>query len=94
MNYIWWAARVYSSGQPLAWPLFSSLAFDLTVTTLFAPLITGGRIVVYLGDPGVKNMVVLKVVDDNAVDIIKLTPAHLAMIRDRNLEPRDYASSS
>ncbi|MFX7682586.1 AMP-binding protein, partial [Acinetobacter baumannii] len=23
---------------------------------------------------------------DNAVDIIKLTPAHLAMIRDRNLE--------
>ncbi|MGY3483072.1 amino acid adenylation domain-containing protein [Bradyrhizobium sp. USDA 4011] len=86
VNYIWWAARVYSSGQPLAWPLFSSLAFDLTVTTLFTPLITGGRIVVYLGDPGVKNMVVLKVVDDNAVDIIKLTPAHLAMIRDRNLE--------
>ncbi|MGY3697527.1 amino acid adenylation domain-containing protein [Bradyrhizobium sp. USDA 3240] len=85
VNYIWWAARVYSSGQPLAWPLFSSLAFDLTVTTLFAPLITGGRIVVYLGDPGLSNMVVLKVVDDNAVDIIKLTPAHLAMIRDRDL---------
>ena len=29
---------------------------------------------------------VFKVVEDNAVDIIKLTPAHLAMIRDRNLE--------
>ncbi|WP_338832299.1 non-ribosomal peptide synthetase [Bradyrhizobium sp. 27S5] len=86
VNYIWWAARVYSSGEPLAWPLFSSLAFDLTVTTLFTPLITGGRIVVYLGDPGVQNMVALKVVDDNAVDIMKLTPAHLAMIRDRDLE--------
>ncbi|MCC8945474.1 non-ribosomal peptide synthetase [Bradyrhizobium sp. Arg62] len=86
VNYIWWAARVYSSGESLAWPLFSSLAFDLTVTTLFTPLITGGRIVVYLGDPGVQSMVVLKVIDDNAVDIIKLTPAHLAMIRDRNLE--------
>ncbi|MCP3416928.1 non-ribosomal peptide synthetase [Bradyrhizobium brasilense] len=86
VNYIWWAAQVYSSDESLAWPLFSSLAFDLTVTTLFTPLITGGRIVVYLGDPGVQSMVVLKVIDDNAVDIIKLTPAHLAMIRDRNLE--------
>ncbi|MGY2809922.1 non-ribosomal peptide synthetase [Bradyrhizobium sp. USDA 4506] len=86
VNYIWWAARVYSSSESLAWPLFSSLAFDLTVTTLLTPLITGGRIVVYLGDPGVQSMVVLKVIDDNAVDIIKLTPAHLAMIRDRNLE--------
>ena len=85
VNYIWWAARMYSSGERLAWPLFSSLAFDLTVTTLFTPLITGGSIVVYLGDPGVQSMVVLKVIDDNAVDIIKLTPAHLAMIRDRNL---------
>ncbi|MGX9148070.1 non-ribosomal peptide synthetase [Mesorhizobium sp. 128a] len=85
VNYIWWAARMYSSGERLAWPLFSSLAFDLTVTTLFTPLITGGRIVVYLGDPGIQSMVVLKVIDDNAVDIMKLTPAHLAMIRDRNL---------
>jgi len=85
VNYIWWAARMYSPGEALAWPLFSSLAFDLTVTTLFTPLITGGRIVVYRGDPGVQSMVALKVVDDNAVDIMKLTPAHLAMIRDRDL---------
>ncbi|WP_245262218.1 non-ribosomal peptide synthetase [Mesorhizobium sp. WSM3626] len=86
VNYIWWAAHVYGSREGVAWPLFSSLAFDLTVTTLFTPLITGGRIVVYVGDPGVESMVVLKVVDDNAVDIMKLTPAHLAMIRNCNLE--------
>ncbi|WP_414474551.1 amino acid adenylation domain-containing protein [Microvirga sp. M2] len=85
VNYIWWAARMYSPGERLAWPLFSSLAFDLTVTSLFTPLITGGRIVVYRGDPGVQSLVVFKVVDDNAVDIVKLTPAHLAMIRDRDL---------
>jgi len=85
VNYIWWAARVYSPGERLAWPLFSSLAFDLTVTTLFTPLITGGRIVVYSGDPGVQSLVVLKVFDDNAVDIVKLTPAHLALVRDRDL---------
>ncbi|WP_245435613.1 amino acid adenylation domain-containing protein [Microvirga calopogonii] len=85
VNYIWWAARVYSEGEILAWPLFSSLAFDLTVTTLFTPLITGGRIVVYRAEPGVQSMNVLKVIDDNEADIVKLTPAHLAMIRDRDL---------
>ncbi|MBB4042091.1 amino acid adenylation domain-containing protein [Microvirga flocculans] len=85
VNYIWWSARVYASGESLSWPLFSSLAFDLTVTTLFTPLITGGRIVVYRGDPGLESMVVLKVIDDNAVDIMKLTPSHLAIIRDRDL---------
>lgn len=85
VNYIWWAARMYSPGECLAWPLFSSLAFDLTVTTLFTPLISGGRIMVYSGERGVQSMAVLKVFDDNAVDIVKLTPAHLAMIRDHDL---------
>ena len=85
VNYIWWASQVYSRDEGLAWPLFTSLAFDLTVTTLFTPLISGGKIVVYRGDPGAQSMVVLKVIDDNAVDIVKLTPAHLAMIRDRDL---------
>ncbi|MGO4527357.1 amino acid adenylation domain-containing protein [Microvirga sp. 2MCAF35] len=85
VNYVWWAAQVYSDGESLAWPLFSSLAFDLTVTTLFTPLVTGGRIVVYRGEPGAQSMTVLKVIDDDDVDIVKLTPAHLAMIRDRDL---------
>lgn len=85
MNYVWWAARAYSAGERLTWPLFSSLAFDLTVTTLFVPLITGGRIAVYLGDPESRSMVVLKVVEEDVADIVKLTPSHLSMIRDRGL---------
>src|SRR2546425_498743 len=85
VNYIWWASEKYSQGERLAWPLFSSLAFDLTVTSIFAPLITGGRIVVYREDPSLPGMVILKVIDDQAVDIVKLTPAHVAMIKDSNL---------
>lgn len=85
VNYIWWASRKYSPGEGLAWPLFSSLAFDLTVTSIFTPLISGGRIVVYREDPGMQGMVILKVVDDKTVDIIKLTPSHLAMIKDMDL---------
>lgn len=85
VNYIWWANQMYCQGERLAWPLFSSLAFDLTVTSIFTPLISGGRIVVYPEDKGVHGMAVLKVLEDRAVDIVKLTPSHLAMIKDMDL---------
>lgn len=85
VNYICWANAQYCGGEALSWPLFSSLAFDLTVTSIFTPLISGGSIVVYREDVGHQSMVVFRVIDDCAVDIVKLTPAHLAMVRDRNL---------
>ena len=85
VNYIWWANQKYCQGERLAWPLFSSLAFDLTVTSTFTPLISGGRIVVYREDAKVHGMAVLKVVEDRAVDIVKLTPSHLAMIKGMDL---------
>ena len=85
VNYIWWAKERYSRGERLAWPLFSSLAFDLTVTSIFTPLISGGRIVVVREDPGMPGMAIFKVIESGAVDIVKLTPAHLAMIKDMNL---------
>ncbi len=85
VNYIWWAREQYSRDERLDWPLFSSLAFDLTVTSIFTPLISGGRIVVIREDPGMPGMAIFKVIDDGTVDIVKLTPAHLAMIKDMNL---------
>ena len=85
VNYIWWANQTYCRGERLTWPLFSSLAFDLTVTSIFTPLISGGRIVVYREDPGVRGLVILKVIEDKAADIVKLTPSHLAMIKDLDL---------
>ena len=85
VNYVWWANRSYCRGERLAWALFSSLAFDLTVTSIFTPLISGGRIVVYREDPAMQGLAVLKVVEEGGVDIVKLTPAHLAMIKDMNL---------
>src|SRR2546428_444023 len=85
VNYIWWANKQYCRGERLAWPLFSSLAFDLTVTSIFTPLISGGRIVVYREEPELPGMVIVDVVEDDAVDIVKLTPAHIAMIKDLDL---------
>jgi amino acid adenylation domain-containing protein len=86
VNYIWWANQKYCRGECLSWPLFSSLAFDLTVTSIFTPLISGGRVVVYVEDAGRHGTAILKVVEERQVDIVKLTPSHLAMIKGMELD--------
>ncbi len=78
MNYISWAAEVYCGNAAADFPLFTSISFDLTVTSLFTPLITGGRIVIYEDDG--QMMALEKVLAENKVDIIKLTPSHLSIL--------------
>ena len=85
VNYIWWANQKYCQSERHIWPLFSSLAFDLTVSSIFIPLISGGCTAICRGDSGGVGMGVLKVIEDGAADIVKLTPSHLSMIQDRDL---------
>ena len=85
LSYITWARDFYLGGEVLDFPLFSSLSFDLTVTSIFVPLVSGGSIVVY-GESEMPNMEVLDVVRDDRVDIIKLTPAHLTLLQTANVK--------
>lgn len=80
MNYIWWARKVYTTGEEDAFPLYSSLSFDLTVTSIFIPLISGNRIVVYRDDGD--EFVLYRIMRENMVRIIKLTPSHLSLLKD------------
>ncbi len=80
-DYLEWAERRYLRGDRLTWPLFTSLAFDLTVTSLFLPLVTGGTLDIYPEPDGPIDSAVMDVAAANAVDIIKLTPAHLSLLR-------------
>ncbi len=77
-RYIHWAAEVFSGGEPAVYPLFSSISFDLTLTSLFVPLVTGGSIRIYpeRSDP---DLAVLDVFAEDAVDAVKLTPSHLSL---------------
>jgi amino acid adenylation domain-containing protein len=84
VNYLSWAARFYSSGAPMTYAFFSSMAFDLTVTTIFAPLISGGTIRIY-PDGGKRGTVIRDIFIENGVDIVKLTPSHMALVRDLDL---------
>ena len=46
-NYINFAKRQYSVRENDIFPLYSSIAFDLTVTTIFTPLVSGASIAIY-----------------------------------------------
>ena len=83
VNYITWAKKVYLQGEAGAFPLYSSLSFDLTVTSIYVPLTSGNRIVIYGHEDN--EILIEKIVKDNLVDIIKLTPAHLRVLKDTDV---------
>ncbi|MEL6816020.1 MAG: amino acid adenylation domain-containing protein, partial [Cyanobacteria bacterium J06598_3] len=80
-NYVQWAEGQYVRGRVLSFPLFSPLTFDLTVTSIYVPLISGGQVVIYPEDEATIDLSLQRVFQDNAVDVIKLTPSHLAVVR-------------
>ena len=85
-NYVEWASDFYDRGSRLSFPLFTPLTFDLTVTSIFVPLASGGTVVVYpdSGQHGV-DLALKQVLEDDLVDIVKLTPSHLAVLGDMDL---------
>ncbi len=47
VNYITSASQNYTSSQEDSFALYSSIAFDLTVTSIYTPLVTGNKIIIY-----------------------------------------------
>ncbi|MCK4762555.1 MAG: amino acid adenylation domain-containing protein [Candidatus Aminicenantes bacterium] len=80
INYIWWGAGFYVGGEKTTFPLYTSLSFDLTVTSIFIPLVTGNTIVIYRDSKD--GLLIERVVKENKVDICKLTPSHLKIIKE------------
>ena len=80
INYICWAAHTYLKDNAGAFALYSSVSFDLTVTSIFTPLITGNKIVIYQDNN--KEILIERVITDNKTDVVKLTPSHLKIINE------------
>lgn len=81
-NYIWWAKKMYLKDENEVMALYSSIAFDLTITSIFTPLISGNKIIIY--DTDETEFVLYKILRENKVTIVKLTPAHLTLLKDMN----------
>ena len=73
-RYASWAAREH----PGDYAFHTSIGFDLTITSLIVPFLIGRRLKVYPETPGT-DLAVIDVFDDDAVDVVKLTPSHLAL---------------
>ena len=87
VNYVSWAKQQYLPKQSsYAFPFFSPLSFDLTITSIFVPLTSGSKVFIYKEDTGKIDLSIQRIIKENAVDIIKLTPSHLAIIKDMNLK--------
>ncbi|WP_316775277.1 non-ribosomal peptide synthetase [Streptomyces sasae] len=89
-NHVAWAARELASRGPGGAPLFSSVAYDLVVPTLWAPLVTGAPVTVV--PPGTELTGLGRALTASApYSFVKLTPGHLDVLA-AQLTPAEAAS--
>ena len=82
-NYLMWASNEYKISSVDVLPLFSSISFDFTLTTIFLPIISGAMIIIY-NDSDVVHPI-YKILEDNRSTVVKVTPSHLNIIATGNV---------
>ncbi|MEP6802072.1 MAG: amino acid adenylation domain-containing protein [Acidobacteriota bacterium] len=89
VNYLTWCVGAYSVASGRGAPVQSSLAFDLTVTSLFAPLLCGGIVELLPQRPaGTALADALALEQTNPWSLVKTTPAELELVT-RQLTPEN-----
>ena len=86
-NYLQWAVEAYDVAGGCGAPVHSSISFDLTVTSVFTPLLVG-RSVFLLAD-GIESLAQALLQRTN-YSLVKITPAHLRALADL-LPPEEIA---
>lgn len=81
-NYIDFATKKYAHSEKTVMPLFTSVGFDLTITSLFLPLCLGGILHIFEEPDEGPDLSVMDVFKSDVINTIKLTPSHLEMIKD------------
>jgi amino acid adenylation domain-containing protein/non-ribosomal peptide synthase protein (TIGR01720 family) len=81
-NYLGFVARAYGlSAAAGAVPLHSSLGFDATITSLLAPLVSGGCVEMLSGPNGLAALCEA-MGDGHDFDLVKVTPSHLSVLEE------------
>ena len=80
-NYLNWATNSYPVAEGIGAPVHSSIAFDLTVTGLFTPLLVGRTAYVLKESQGIESLSsALRRGQEQGFSLIKITPAHLELL--------------
>lgn len=83
-NYFIWAKEYYFRKEKAIFPIFTSISFDLTMTSIFLPLLTGGTAITFDDSDMLTN--ILNISKDKSINAIKLTPSHLVIFNTLDLD--------
>ena len=83
-NYINSASKLYLNVNKYDMPFFTSVGFDLTMTSIFLPLYTGGTIHIYEEESGL-NLQIQKVIENPFINCLKCTPSHLKLVEENEI---------
>jgi amino acid adenylation domain-containing protein/non-ribosomal peptide synthase protein (TIGR01720 family) len=80
-NYLTWCTANYETAKGQGAPVHSSLSFDLTVTSLFSPLMAGRKVVLIKEDEAdAGELLSSALLGRPDFSLIKITPAHLEVL--------------
>ncbi|WP_220634943.1 non-ribosomal peptide synthetase [Georgfuchsia toluolica] len=92
VNYLCWAIGAYGLEEGASVPVHSSISFDLTVTSLYPPLLVGGHVELLPEEVGAQNLLAALRRRKNR-GLVKITPAHLELLG-QQLAPHEVAQMS
>jgi amino acid adenylation domain-containing protein len=80
VNYVTWCQGAYATVGGSGSPLYSSLAFDMPVTSVFPALLSGDTVTIIAetGEPGLGALVAE--LERGGFGLLKMTPSHLAVL--------------
>jgi amino acid adenylation domain-containing protein len=79
VNYLKWATEAYRIEEGEGAPVQSSIGFDLTVTSLYGPLVNGKRVNLLSEEEGIEALATA-LSRERDYSLVKLTPAHLEVL--------------
>ncbi|MET3878907.1 non-ribosomal peptide synthetase [Chitinophaga sp. OAE865] len=77
LNYITWAAKSYVRETDCNFPLYTVLSFDMVITSLLLPLVTGNSLLIYEGN---NEFLLDNILLENKSTVIKMTPSQLGAL--------------
>jgi amino acid adenylation domain-containing protein len=88
-NYLGWSERTYPLDRGDGVPVHSSLSFDLTITSLLSPLISGRTVHLLRDEQGIEALEA-SLREGRNFSLIKLTPSHLEVLN-QHVRPAQLA---
>ncbi len=77
-SYLNWAKAAYKMSEHDCMPLYTTMTFDFTLTTVYLPLSSSACIKLY-PDDGIRHPL-YDIFEDNSITVVKVTPSHMKLI--------------